>query len=89
MDIEITAEVFSYGGCTSCGSSLWNWLRQNSIKVDHKNVQIHYERKKATERAMALGVEQVYFPLVFIGGKVVVGFKPQELTDIINEIREG
>ncbi|MFA5172600.1 MAG: hypothetical protein WC426_13645 [Sulfuriferula sp.] len=88
----ITAELYSYGGCTSCGNSLWNWLRTNEIAVTHYNVQITNKRKEAMERAAELGVSgkgSVYFPMIFIGGKVVIGFKPQELEAIINELNEG
>lgn len=91
MAEQIEAEVYSYGGCTSCGNSLWNYLRTHNIKVQHHNVQITYERQTAMERAAELGVSgkaSVYFPMIFIGGKVVIGFKPQELDAIINEIRE-
>lgn len=84
-------EVYSYGGCTSCGNSMWNWFRQQNIKVNHTNVQVTYEREAAVERAMAMGLKQsqVYFPLIFIGGIVVVGFKPNVLLAELNKIREG
>lgn len=85
--MQIEADVYSYGGCTSCGSSLWDFLRRNKIKVNHTNVQVPYERRNAIARAKELGVEQVYFPLIFIGGKVVVGFKPDELNNIIKEVK--
>lgn len=87
----VEIEVYSYGGCTSCGNSMWNWFRQQNLTVKHENVQIESVRWAATKRAMDLGLEQreVYFPLIFVGGKVVVGFKPNELQDIINDIREG
>lgn len=90
--IPVPAEVYSYGGCTSCGNSLWNWLRTNNIEVTHYNVQVSSKRREAMERAANLGVSgkgSVYFPMIFIGGKVVLGFKPDELGAIINEIREG
>lgn len=88
--MTIEADVFSYGGCSSCGNSLWNFLRQNGIKVKHVNVQITYERNKAIARARELGeTGQLHFPMIFIGGKVVIGFKPNELMDIINEIKEA
>lgn len=87
----IEAEVYSYGGCMSCGNSLFNYMRTQNIKVVHHNVQVTYERERAMERAAELGVTgkaSVYFPMIFIGGKVVVGFKPDELNAIINELRE-
>ena len=88
---QVEIEVYSYGGCTSCGNSMWNWFRQQNLKVKHTNVQVEYERHAAIQRAMDLGIAQreVYFPLIFVGGKVVVGFKPNELLEIINELREG
>lgn len=88
---QVEIEVYSYGGCTSCGNSMWNWFRQQNLKVIHTNVQVESARWDATRRAMDLGLEQreVYFPLIFVGGKVIVGFKPNELQAIINEIREG
>lgn len=87
--VEIT--VYSYGGCTTCGNSMWNWFRNQNLKIDHHNVQVDYERREATELAMAQGIEVrgVSFPLMVVGGKVIVGFKPYELLEEINKLREG
>lgn len=87
----IEAEVYSFGGCSSCGggNNLYSFLKANGIAYTQISAQITYKRNEATERAKALGVPKPYFPMIFIGGKVVNGFKPDELTAIITEIREA
>jgi len=73
--------LYSYGGCTSCGNSVWNWLAKHNIKAEHHNVQINYEKQAATELAMAQGysVREVSFPLFVVNGKVIIGLKPNEI----------
>jgi len=86
----VPAKVYSYGGCTSCGSSFWNFLRQNKIEVEHINVQIPYERTAAQKVAAEHGIEgRVYFPLILINGECIMGFKPEILSNIINEVRNN
>lgn len=89
-DGQVILEVYSYGGCTTCGNSMWNWFRQQNLKIDHKNVQVSYLYNEGRDRAMALGVplREVSFPLMFVGGKVFVGFKPTALLETINKVRE-
>lgn len=88
---QVEIEVYSYGGCTTCGNSMWNWFRQQNLKVNHVNVQITYERQAATQRAIDAGIPQreVVFPLIFVGDKVYAGFKPTEILAEVNKIREG
>lgn len=87
----VAMTVYSYGGCTTCGNSMWNWFRQQNIEVDHHNVQIAYEKMAATELAMAqgFGVREVRFPLFVVNGKVIIDFKPEELLAELNKLREG
>lgn len=91
LENSVTIKVYSYGGCTTCGNSMFNWFRQQNIKVDHHSVQIDYEKRAATELAIAQGyaVREVSFPLMVIGDKVVVGFKPNVILELVNKIREG
>lgn len=83
--------VYSYGGCTTCGNSMWNWFRQQNIEVDHHNVQIAYEKTAATELAIAQGhaVRDVRFPLFVVNGKVIIDFKPYEILAELNKLNEG
>lgn len=87
----IEAEVYSYGGCSSCGggNNLYGYFKRNNVNFKTYNAQITYKRQEAINRARDLGATDVHFPVIFIGGKVVIGFKPDELNAIINEIREG
>lgn len=87
----IEAEIYTFGGCSSCGggNSLVSFLNANGIAITQHSAQITYKRNEATERAKELGEPKPYFPLIFIGGKVVSGFKPDVLRTIIEEIREA
>lgn len=89
QQVEIT--LYSYGGCTTCGNSMWNWFRQQNLKVDHHNVQVEYERRAAYELAVEHGYKQreVRFPMFYVNGKVIVDFQPELLLAEINKLREG
>lgn len=91
MLAPVQLTLYSYGGCTTCGNSLWNWLRQQNVTVDHHNVQVEYERQAAYELGVAHGLERrdIRFPMFYVNGKVIVDFKPAELLVEINKLREG
>lgn len=88
-DQAVPMTVYSYGGCTTCGNSMWNWFRQQNITVDHHNVQIAYEKDEATRLAMeqGYGVREVRFPLFIVNGKVIIDFKPYEILAELNKLR--
>ena len=88
-EVEIT--VYSYGGCTSCGNSMWSWFAKQNLKVKHNNVQIDYVSQEATKLAMdqGFGVRDVHFPMIIANGKVIIGFQPDTILAEVNKIREG
>lgn len=88
---EVEIEVYSYGGCTSCGNSMWSWFAKQNIKVKHTNVQVGYEQQAAIEKAVAQGIPQrdVHFPMIIANGKVIIGFQPDTILAEVNKIREG
>lgn len=88
---EVEIEVYSYGGCTSCGNSMWSWFAKQNIKVNHTNVQVGYEQKAAVEKAVAAGIPQrdVHFPMIIANGKVIIGFQPDTILAEVTKLREG
>ena len=85
--LSVPIKVYTYGGCSSCGSTFFNFLRQQNTKITLVNVQIKVERDDITRRALEQGHETVRFPIVEVGGTIIVGFKPLELEQLINEER--
>lgn len=86
------AEIYTMGGCTSCGSmgSLWKFLCDKGIcDPIQKNAQRTSVRQEAYDRAKAISEEQPYFPMVFIGERAIMGFKPDEIEEAINILNGG
>jgi glutaredoxin len=89
-DFITDVEVESFGGCQSCGGGLWDWLYRQGVKPTHKNAQITSVREDAQARARELKPdEQSYFPMIFLNGTVVFGFKPDILQVQIDEMKEA
>lgn len=81
----IPVTVYSYGGCTSCGDGLFNFLRQQGVVPTVVNMQVMSARSAALQMARDKGIADPYFPMIEIGDTVICGFKPHEIADALSQ----
>lgn len=78
------ADVYKLYSCKG-DSGVGRFLEEHGVAVTYKNMQVPYVRRRFYEIIDEYKVDFSGFPLIHINDKVVVGFKPRELLNIINE----